>query len=143
MSRSIRILCVTRNSDDPWLAAADLYLQRLRHSRLPVELLRLKEGRDAEQLSRVRKDTLLVALDEGGIGMSTVHLNDYLTRHQHRDVDFVIGAADGLSDAVRQRADLLLSLSPMTLPHRAALALLAEQLYRCDSMQRGTPYHRG
>ena len=53
----------------------------------------------------------------------------------------VIGGAHGLSDAVRQRADLLLSLSAMTLPHQLARLLLLEQLYRGCTIIRNEPYH--
>ncbi len=109
---------------------------------MPVEVIALKESRGDNLLARVRKDALLVALDERGRAMGSMVFSAYLGEHRQRNVDFVIGAADGLSQAVRERADLLLSLSSMTLPHRAALAVLCEQLYRCDSILRGTPYHR-
>ena len=59
-----------------------------------------------------------------------------------RDLCFVIGGPDGVSDAVRRRADLTVSLSQLTLPHGLARVLLAEQLYRAHSLQTGHPYHR-
>ncbi len=57
-----------------------------------------------------------------------------------RDLVFVIGGADGLPPGWRDRADLLLSLSPMTLPHELARVVLAEQLYRAFTALRGHPY---
>jgi 23S rRNA (pseudouridine1915-N3)-methyltransferase len=54
-----------------------------------------------------------------------------------------IGPADGWSPAARQRADLLLSLGRMTLPHQLARVVLAEQVYRAFTILAGHPYHSG
>lgn len=59
-----------------------------------------------------------------------------------RDLVFLIGGHDGLPPAWRPRADLLLSLSAMTMPHEMARAVLAEQLYRALTTLRGHPYPR-
>jgi 23S rRNA (pseudouridine1915-N3)-methyltransferase len=59
-----------------------------------------------------------------------------------RDLVFLLGGHDGLSDPQRQRADLLLSLSAMTWPHELARAMLAEQIYRALATLRGHPYPR-
>jgi 23S rRNA (pseudouridine1915-N3)-methyltransferase len=55
---------------------------------------------------------------------------------------FIIGGPDGLSQAVRDRADYLLQLSGFTLPHELARLVLVEQLYRAFTILRGHPYHR-
>jgi 23S rRNA (pseudouridine1915-N3)-methyltransferase len=59
-----------------------------------------------------------------------------------RDLVFVIGGADGLPPGWKPRADILLSLSPLTFPHELARAILAEQLYRAVTGLRGHPYPR-
>ncbi len=59
-----------------------------------------------------------------------------------RDVVFVIGGADGLPATWKPRADLLLSLSPLTMPHELARVVLAEQIYRALTTLRGHPYPR-
>ena len=59
-----------------------------------------------------------------------------------RDLVFLIGGHDGLPSGWRERADLLLSLSPMTFPHELARAMLAEQIYRAFATLRGHPYPR-
>jgi 23S rRNA (pseudouridine1915-N3)-methyltransferase len=86
----------------------------------------------------------VVLLDERGKPLSSQELADKLSEWQAdgRDLCFVIGGPDGVSDAVRQRADSLWSLSKLTLPHGMARALLSEQLYRAWSLQNGHPYHR-
>ncbi len=58
------------------------------------------------------------------------------------DVSFVIGGSDGVSDAVRSRADETLSFGPITLPHNLARVVLLEQLYRAQRISRGEPYHK-
>lgn len=58
------------------------------------------------------------------------------------DAAFLIGGADGLDPALRQRADLVLSFGPMVWPHLLVRAMLAEQLYRAAQILAGTPYHR-
>ena len=86
----------------------------------------------------------VVLLDERGRQMTSKSLASKLSDWQSdgRDLCFVIGGPDGVSDAVRQRADMMWSLSQLTLPHGMARALLSEQLYRAWSLQTGHPYHR-
>ncbi len=59
-----------------------------------------------------------------------------------QDLLFLIGGHDGLPPAWKPKADLLLSLSPMTFPHELARAMLAEQIYRAFATLRGHPYPR-
>jgi 23S rRNA (pseudouridine1915-N3)-methyltransferase len=95
-------------------------------------------------LARVDKSELLVLLDERGRQLGSRDLADRLAQWQGdgRDLCFLIGGPDGVSDACRQRADFTWSLSKLTLPHGLARVLLAEQLYRAHSLQSGHPYHR-
>ncbi|MCB0768771.1 MAG: 23S rRNA (pseudouridine(1915)-N(3))-methyltransferase RlmH, partial [Flavobacteriales bacterium] len=53
----------------------------------------------------------------------------------------VIGGAYGMNDAVRKRADLVLTLSAMVFPHQLVRVLFAEQLYRATTILQGSPYH--
>ena len=59
-----------------------------------------------------------------------------------QDLLFLVGGHDGLPPGWKGRADLLLSLSPMTYPHELARAMLAEQIYRAFTTLRGHPYPR-
>jgi 23S rRNA (pseudouridine1915-N3)-methyltransferase len=85
-----------------------------------------------------------VALDERGRALGTAELAAQIARWQEagRDVAWIIGGADGLHPEIKSRADRVLSLSALTLPHGLARVLLAEQLYRAVSLLSGHPYHR-
>lgn len=86
----------------------------------------------------------VVLLDERGKQVGSEALAARLADWQGdgRDLCFVIGGPDGVSDACRQRADFTWSLSQLTLPHGLARVLFVEQLYRAWSLLTGHPYHR-
>ena len=102
------------------------------------------ETEGGQILARLDKSDMVVLLDERGRQLGSRDLADKLAQWQGdgRDLCFVIGGPDGVSDACRQRADFTWSLSKLTLPHGLARVLLAEQLYRAHSLQTGHPYHR-
>ena len=80
----------------------------------------------------------LVVLDERGPELTTVQFSKLLAAPRA----FVIGGADGLSEATRRDAEITLRLSAMTLPHALAQLVLLEQLYRAATLLTGHPYHR-
>jgi 23S rRNA (pseudouridine1915-N3)-methyltransferase len=59
-----------------------------------------------------------------------------------RDVALLIGGPDGIDPACMERADVTWSLSPLTFPHGLVRVMVAEQLYRAQSILKGHPYHR-
>lgn len=85
-----------------------------------------------------------IVLDERGKSLTTAGLARRIERWKNEgdDVAFIIGGADGTAPDLQQRADLLWSLSPLTLPHGLCRVILAEQLYRAVSLLAGHPYHR-
>lgn len=95
-------------------------------------------------LRRVQQSALVVALDERGRQRATAELAAELRAWLDRsaDVAILIGGPDGLSEACRQRADSLWSLSRLTLPHGLVRVMLVEQLYRAWTILQGHPYHR-
>ncbi|WP_179401747.1 23S rRNA (pseudouridine(1915)-N(3))-methyltransferase RlmH [Burkholderia guangdongensis] len=141
-----------------WIAEGfDEYAKRM-PPELRIELREIKPelrsgGRSAESVMAAEKTKIeaalpknarIVALDERGRDWTTMQLAQALPGWQQdgRDVAFVIGGADGLDPELKNRADLLLRISSMTLPHGMVRVLLAEQLYRAWSITQNHPYHR-
>jgi 23S rRNA (pseudouridine1915-N3)-methyltransferase len=109
----------------------------------PIKLTELPEtgGRVAEPQTPLRT----VLLDEKGKQLSSEALARQLEAWRDggiREARFVIGAADGHSEAERGQADLLLAFGAATWPHLLARAMLVEQLFRATSILAGHPYHR-
>jgi 23S rRNA (pseudouridine1915-N3)-methyltransferase len=83
-----------------------------------------------------------VVLDEKGKCFSSEAFALFLERFIGKDLAFVLGGPYGLDDTLKQEANFILSLSPMTLVHTMARMLLLEQIYRAYTLLRGEPYHK-
>jgi 23S rRNA (pseudouridine1915-N3)-methyltransferase len=108
----------------------------------PTAQVRAQEAQ--RLLAQVGTKDWVVVLDERGATWSTQRLAEKLDdwRMQGRNVVFLVGGADGLDASCVERADEVLSLSAMTLPHAMVRVLLAEQIYRAWTVISGHPYHR-
>lgn len=126
-----------------------------------VELLEIDEERMAQDPSEAEKEqtlakegerllrlvperSFLIVLDVGGKLLSSEALAKELASlalQGQSDLAFLIGGAFGLSSAVRDRADLRISFSPMTFTHQMVRLLLYEQIYRAFKINRGEKYH--
>jgi 23S rRNA (pseudouridine1915-N3)-methyltransferase len=107
----------------------------------PAEIKR----REAEaMLAVLTPGEFVVALDAGGVAADSAALAVLLGKwlERSRKLAFVIGGAEGLDGSVLARAGAVLSLGVMTWPHMLARAMLAEQIYRAQSILAGHPYHR-
>lgn len=96
-------------------------------------------------LSAAARADRRTVLDEGGKQLTSNEFAEHLRKTRDdgvREMAFLIGGPDGHDPRVHQGADLVLSLSRMTLPHSLARALLAEQIYRALTIISGHPYHR-
>lgn len=129
-------------------AGVDEYLLRLRRY-LDCELVVVKAGTSQEVSQRLLEKSqgaYRVVLDERGERPTTRQLSERVAALEMRGdvkcVAFLIGASDGHTEEVRRSADLLLSLSSMTMQHELALVVLLEQLYRVATLRKGEPYHR-
>lgn len=126
----------------------DEYLKRLtRYGQASLELV--KAGSSAEVSQRLlekSEGTYRIVMDERGERLTTLGLSKRFEQLEQRGdvktVSFLIGASDGHTPELREKADLLLSLSSFTLQHELALVVLLEQLYRIASLRAGSPYHR-
>lgn len=93
-----------------------------------------------------RTPAVAVLLDSRGRQMTSEAFAAWLGAKRNegaQQIVFAIGPANGWSEAARQRAQLLLSLGPMTLAHSLARLVMAEQVYRAFTILTGHPYHTG
>ena len=111
------------------------------------ELIELKDGdveseglRILEALAK-RSDARIYAMAEEGMTCTSQGLADELYALHGRPAIFILGGAYGLSDLVKERADELFALSPLTFTHEIARMLVCEQLYRAVAIQTGCKYH--
>ena len=102
-------------------------------------------AKEGERLLRlVPEKSFLIVLDVKGKLLSSEALAKELAGlalQGRSDLTFLIGGAFGLSQAVRERADLRISFSPMTFTHQMVRLLLYEQIYRAFKINRGEKYH--
>jgi len=142
----VRIIAVGKAKDrDLRSLLGDYYARIGRYAKL--EEIEIKDGKVdevAERLARSIPDrSRVVALEVDGRSLSSRGLAAWLERAETDSVQsvvFLIGGAYGLPPEISKKADLRLSLSAMTLPHRLARLFLAEQIYRGFSILRGEPY---
>lgn len=126
----------------PIRGLADEYAERISHY-LSFEIVAHANERQA--LLKIGKSDYLIVLDEHGKELSSRELAKFISGHQMRSTKrlvFLVGGPDGTGPEIKSRADILISLSRMTLPHELAQVVLLEQLYRACTINKGEPYHR-
>lgn len=149
----VQLIAVGRARRGPEQALFDHYAGRLRHpfklteveEKRPLNGTELQEREAALLLAAVPEGAIVIALDERGKHLDSPAFAGKLAgwRDQGiRSTAILIGGADGLTDTVRTRADLVLCLGKMTWPHMLVRGLIAEQLYRAQQINAGHPYHR-
>lgn len=149
------VVAVGRVRDRTLGRATDGYIERLgRYGR--ADVIEVREGRGStDDETRLRESQALlsaapsgawrVALDERGELVDSVSLSkrfERLALHGTSHVALMIGGAFGHHESLREQADWVWSLTPLTLPHELARLVLSEQLYRAMTIQRGEPYHK-
>jgi len=129
------------------------YLKRLKWS-FDMKEYEEKKALSGEDLKNAEADLLLsgvpekakvVVLDEHGETLSSREFAGKLRTWQNQGADtvaFLIGGADGHGNKAKKKADLMLSFGRMTLPHFLMRVVLAEQIYRAQTILDGHPYHR-
>lgn len=117
---------------------------RLGKSRQQGDVTRAVMDEGARMLAAIPPGTRVIALDVKGRNFSTEALAQQLQGWlaSGRDLALLIGGPDGLAAACLQRADMIWSLSALTLPHGLVRVVVAEQLYRAWTILHGHPYHR-
>jgi 23S rRNA (pseudouridine1915-N3)-methyltransferase len=154
MGMRLKILWPGRTKNAEWRGLQDFYLRRIRQL-LPCELIEAKEARgledrraerikeiEAENLEKHLKDDYIICLFDAGKEMNSEVFAKFLERRLSgpRGTTFIVGGFAGLADRILQRADLALSLSPMTFSHEMCRVALLEQIYRALTIMKGKRY---
>jgi len=135
-------------SGDGFAKLTDLYLERCApFARCSAEAFRNEQAL-LEWIEKLQGRTVPVAilLDSRGLNLTSEAFAAWLGKRRDggaQHLVFAIGPADGWSATARERAQLLLSLGPMTMAHSLARLVLAEQIYRATTILSGHPYHSG
>ncbi len=153
--KSVKILAVGGIKTTYWKDAIKYYQQRLNHWR-DVQEINVKDGDSAlpspernkwegqRLIQALQPSDYVICLDEKGKSFTSQEFAKFLEKNSENATKtpcFVIGGAFGLDQEVRDKANFLMSLGPMTFPHELARVLIYEQLYRAEAILRGVPYH--
>ncbi len=149
----ITLAAVGRAKAGPARDLYELYVKRLSwpltlkevDERRALAPAALKASEGERLLAAMPRGARLIALDEAGRSLTSAAFAELLGRWREdgmQDLTIAIGGAEGLAEAVRERADLLLAFGSMTWPHLLVRALAVEQLYRAQTILSGHPYHR-
>jgi 23S rRNA (pseudouridine1915-N3)-methyltransferase len=153
-----RFVFAGSHADREFAEAAERYLNRIKHF-YPIEVTdvppeRGRQNQDDATIIRAQSARLIAAipdrgytvvLDERGQPLDSLKFAKWLeklTMSSPAGVTFVVGGDAGFDETVRKRADKLLSLSAMTLPHQLARVILLEQIYRACTLMRNISYHK-
>lgn len=143
----LHIIAVGRLKSGPLKDTLDEYTKRITYD-LKIHELDVRDGAAREHttiLNAMIPGAFTIVLDERGKTMSSPALAKLLQTQIDsgaRDIQFIIGGADGLNDDIRAKASHILSFGAMTWPHMLARVMLAEQIYRAQTIIAGHPYHR-
>ena len=158
---TVNIICVGSLKEQYWRDACAEYAKRLGgfckfgiievpESRLPksysdADIAKVISGEGTRILEKIPSGSFVAAMCIEGRELSSTQLAarlDQIALGGKSRVDFIIGGSYGLSEDVKRRADLRLSMSPMTFPHQLARVMLCEQIYRAFSINADTKYHK-
>ncbi len=154
MGGRLRILWPGKTRDAGWRSLQESYLRRIRRL-AACEVIETREARgledsqsarikeiEAEGLEKGLKDDYIICLFDGGKTMSSEAFAVFLQKRmtEARRTAFVVGGFAGLAGRILERADLKLSLSPMTFSHELCRVALLEQIYRALTIMKGQHY---
>lgn len=138
----IKVLTVGKTKE-AWLdQGIEEYITRLKKI-LHFEWILAKNDAQLEQF--LEKETTYICLDPRGKSLTSEKFSELFIKQLEKEgsrLSFVIGGAEGLSEKMKKRASLLISLSPLTFTHQLTRLILVEQIYRALEIDRGSPYHK-
>ena len=138
----IKILAVGKLKEKAYQNRIGEYVKWINRD-IPVELIFLKDNDKINKklLAHINSADHTICLSEEGEKRSSKEFSKLLF-NKALDHTFIIGGPDGLPRYIKEKANQIFSLSELTFPHEMALLILAEQLYRAVSIEKGRNYHR-
>lgn len=155
---SVDIICVGKLKEKFFADACDEYKKRM-SSYCKLNIVELAEtpaanesevrralSAEAERISaKIPKDAYLICMCIEGKMLSSEALSEKITSLKcsgKSRLCFIIGGSNGIDESIKARAELRLSMSPMTFPHHLARVMLLEQIYRAFKIEEGSGYHK-
>ncbi|MBQ6752893.1 MAG: 23S rRNA (pseudouridine(1915)-N(3))-methyltransferase RlmH [Clostridia bacterium] len=148
--QTINIICVGKLKEQYLKDAQKEYAKRLT-AFCKLNIIELDESMKGPEeegkaiLNKIEKDAFVYAMCIEGKQMSSEKLSEEISRKATEgksNLTFIIGGSLGLSDDVKNRADIRLSMSEMTFPHHLARIMLEEQIYRAYQINSNGKYHK-
>jgi 23S rRNA (pseudouridine1915-N3)-methyltransferase len=147
-----QFIWIGKTKDKNWRALQDEYMRRLSHF-VKCEIVQIRDSAPHESpeiegnriLQLLNQNSFVCLLDVKGRSLSSFDLAREITNWQNRglkEIAFIIGGAEGVSAAVSEKANYMLSLSFLTFTHEMARVVLLEQLYRGYTIIKGFPYQK-
>ena len=147
-----QFIWIGKTKDKNWRALQDEYMRRLSHF-VKCEIVEIRDSAPHESpeiegnriLQLLNQNSFVCLLDVKGRSLSSFDLAREITNWQNRglkEIAFIIGGAEGVSTAVSEKANYMLSLSFLTFTHEMARVVLLEQLYRAHAILKGFPYQK-
>ena len=118
--------------------------QRLYQNPTEAEISKALQ-KEGEEILQKAGNSVLISLCIEGKQLSSSELSKYIDTcsiNGDSKISFIIGSSFGLSNEIKEKSKLKLSMSKMTFPHQLARVMLAEQIYRAFEISAGTKYHK-
>lgn len=147
----IKIICVGKLKEKYLIEAIKEYKKRLsKYTKLEIIELpdynydqvktKIEEGKNI--LSKISEKDYVVTLEINGKELDSICLSSFIDSNISKNITFIIGGSNGLSDEVLKRANYSLSFSKLTFPHQLFRVLLLEQIYRSFKIMNNESYHK-
>ena len=149
MKYIISIIGKFKNNDENLITQK--YLKRIKNIKLnqyEIKVSNLEKRLEEEGLKLINstpKNGKLILLDEQGENLSSTELAEIISKWKDNNIssiNFAIGGAFGNGQLIKTSADKIVALGKLTWPHQMVKMMVAEQIYRIETILEGHPYHK-
>jgi 23S rRNA (pseudouridine1915-N3)-methyltransferase len=149
MKYIISIIGKFKNNDENLITQK--YLKRIKKIKLnqyEIKVSNLEkrlEEEGSKLINSTPKNGKLILLDEQGENLSSTELAEIISKWKDNNIssiNFAIGGAFGNGQLIKTSADKIVALGKLTWPHQMVKMMVAEQIYRIETILEGHPYHK-